>query len=178
MTDHAATLNLTPDVQVLPMAHGTFGVLRLGFQCGAEVLSRLGAALGLTLPQAPNTAQGAQPRALWTAPREWTLIDAGPARIEAVEAACRDVLCHYAELGASRVGFRVTGADAARLIASECPLDLDALGPDRCAQSVFAGMPILVDRRQGEDGYRLYVDASLANHLRSWLAAVTEGLCG
>jgi heterotetrameric sarcosine oxidase gamma subunit len=178
MTDRAATLTLAPDVQVLPVAHEAFGVLRLGSNCGDQLLSRLGAALGLTLPQAPNAANGERPRALWTAPREWTLIDADPARIGAIQAACRDVLCHYADLGASRVGFHVTGRDAARLVTSECPLDLDALEPDRCAQSVFAGMPILVDRRQGEGGYRLYIDASLADHLRAWLAAAAGGVCG
>jgi len=35
---------------------------------------------------------------------------------------------------------------------------------------------VLIDRRAGEDGFRLYVDASLADHLRAWLAAAAEGL--
>jgi heterotetrameric sarcosine oxidase gamma subunit len=100
------------------------------------------------------------------------LIDAPAAQVEAAQASCPEVLSHYADLTDARVGFLVAGADAARLIASECPLDLEMLAPDRCAQSVFAGMPILIDRRSGENGLWLYIDVSLAAHLCAWLAAV------
>jgi heterotetrameric sarcosine oxidase gamma subunit len=178
MTDRPAELVLAPAVSVLPASPAAYGVLRLGRDCGEDVMARLDAALGSPLPRAPNTAAGAHPRLLWTAPLEWTVLDATPAHAEAVQAACRDVLSHYADLSGARLGLRVLGRDAARLIASECPLDLDALAPDRCAQSVFAGMAILVDRRSGEEGFRLYVDVSLAEHLRAWLAAAAEGLCG
>lgn len=178
MTDPSAELVRGPEVSVLPASPEAYGVLRLGRDCGEDVMARLDAVLGSPLPRAPNTAVGARPRLLWTAPREWTVLDVMPAHAEAVQAACGDVLSHYADLSGARLGLRVLGRDAARLIASECPLDLDALAPDRCAQSVFAGMPILVDRRSGEEGFRLYVDISLADHLRSWLAAAAEGLCG
>ncbi|HZZ69773.1 MAG TPA: sarcosine oxidase subunit gamma family protein, partial [Phenylobacterium sp.] len=139
---------------------------------GAGLPADLEAALGLALPEAPNTAAGVRPRALAPGPGEWVLIDAAPGEVEAALATCPGVLSHYADLSDARAGFLVTGEAAARLIASECPLDLAALPPDRCAQSVFAGMPILVDRRAGEDGFRLYVDVSLAAHLSAWLGAV------
>jgi heterotetrameric sarcosine oxidase gamma subunit len=59
-----------------------------------------------------------------------------------------------------------------------CPLDLSApaFPPGCCAQSLFAGLPILIDRAEGEDGLRLHVDVSLADHLTAWLAAAAEGL--
>jgi sarcosine oxidase subunit gamma len=156
--------------------HETLGVLRLRLAADARVPKVLESALGVALPMAPNAAVGAGPRALATAPGEWVLIDIDAARVEAGLTAAPDLLGHYADLTEGRMGFHVAGEDAARLVAAECPLDLDSLGPDRCAESAFAGMPILVERRAGEPGLRLYVDVSLAAHLAAWFDAVAEEL--
>jgi heterotetrameric sarcosine oxidase gamma subunit len=176
MIDRSAAVVSLPRVHVLPAPHIGFGVLRLGRERGAHALAGLEATLGLALPETPNDSVGTQPRALATAPGEWMLIDAPAAEVTTGLAACPDVLSHYADLTDARAGFLIVGDDAARQIASECPLDLETLAPDRCAQSAFAGMPVLIDRRAGEAGLRLYVDVSLTAHLRAWLAAVAEGL--
>lgn len=172
MTDPVAT----PRVRVERVAHAAFGVLRLRLTAGATVPAALEAALGFPLPRTPNAVLGRPARALATAPGEWVLIDVAASRAEAALAACPEVLGHYADLTDGCAGFRVTGEDAARLIAGECSLDLSRLAPDACAQSAFAGMPILIDRRAGETGLRLYVDVSLADHLGAWFAALAEDL--
>jgi heterotetrameric sarcosine oxidase gamma subunit len=140
------------------------------------VIAAAGAALGAPLPVAPNRAAGDAPRALWTGPLEWTLIDAPSVRLAALRQALGGSLAHYADLTGGRVGFRITGAAAADLIESECPLDVRAMAAATCAQSLFAGVGVLIERREGEDGLRLYADSSLAEHLAAWLAAAAEGL--
>jgi heterotetrameric sarcosine oxidase gamma subunit len=176
MPDSAEVIPSGSRVQMGRVRHDSFGVLRLGRGASPAEIEATGALLGLELPQAPNCAAGARPRALWTGPLEWTVIDASPDQVAALQEPVAGVLSHYADITDARAGFRLLGPDAARLVASECPLDLAALPPGGCAQSVFAGMPILLDRRLGEDGLRLYVDISLADHLNVWLIAVLEGL--
>jgi sarcosine oxidase subunit gamma len=173
-----APVVLSPDVQVLATAPAAFGVLRIWSDVGEDTFAAVERALGLPLPRQPNRAAGAGLRALWTAPGEWTLIDATPEQLAGLAAACAGVLSHYADLTDARAGYRITGPSSARLINTECPLDLSeaALPAGRCAQSVFAGVGVLVDRREGEQGFRLYVDVSLAQHLEAWFAVAAEGL--
>ncbi|HEY3887194.1 MAG TPA: sarcosine oxidase subunit gamma family protein [Caulobacteraceae bacterium] len=173
-----AAILLAPGLEVLAAPHTAFGVLRLGRDADPTAIAAIGRALQIDLPEAPNRSVGDRLRALWTGPLEWTLIDASPAELAALESACVGRLSHYADLTDARVGLRIVGANAAALIASECPLDLSeaALAPGRCAQSLFADVPILIDRREGEGGFRLYVDVSLAAHLIAWLRAAAEGL--
>jgi heterotetrameric sarcosine oxidase gamma subunit len=176
--DDLSVLAVDTGVRVLPIRHSAFGVLRLAREASPITMAAIEAALGIAPPQAANQAVGAAMRVLRTGPLEWTLIDAPPERIAALQERIAGVLAHYADLTDARAGFQVAGEGAGRLIAAECPLDLDeaAFAPDQCAQSLFAGMPILVDRRRGESGFRLYVDISLAAHMASWLAAAAEGL--
>jgi sarcosine oxidase subunit gamma len=166
---------MTTPVQVSPLPQARLGVLRLGRTGAAAAMASAGDALGLVLPATPNRAVGAAPRALWTGPLEWTLLGASSAQLESLRGALAGALAHYADLTDGRAGFRITGLAAADLIESECPLDVSALGPDACAQSLFAGVGVLIERRDGEDGFRLYADASLAEHLSAWLAAAAEG---
>ncbi|HEX4183081.1 MAG TPA: hypothetical protein VHY34_07475 [Caulobacteraceae bacterium] len=176
--DDASALMVGRRVRVLAVRPTAFGILRLAHEPSATTTAAIVAALGIAPPQASNQAVGAALRILRTGPLEWTLIDAPPARIAALHDAIADALAHYADLTDARAGFHLAGENAGRLIAAECPLDLDeaVFAPDCCAQSVFAGMPILVDRRREESGFRLYVDISLAAHMASWLAATAEGL--
>src|SRR5258706_11733710 len=97
MTDRSAELVLAPEVSVLPASPAAYGVLRLGRDCGEDVMARMDAALGSPLPRAPNTAAGAHPRLLWTAPLEWTVLDATPAHAESPQAACRHRPSAHAE---------------------------------------------------------------------------------
>lgn len=174
----ASGVVMTPAIQVRPLPVASFAVLRLGAAQAGAVIAAASAALGAALPTTPNRAAGEAPRALWTGPLEWTLVGSPPERLSALEAALAGSIAHLANLTDGRVGFRIAGPAAAELIESECPLDLHALAPGDCAQSLFAGVGVLIERREGEDGFRLYADASLAAHLEAWLAAVAEGLAG
>ena len=173
-----AAILLSPDLEVRSSPHAAFGVLRLGRNVDPAALAAIRQALQVELPEEPNRSVGDRLRALWTAPLEWTLIDASPAELAALERACVGLLSHYADLTDARMGLRIGGANAAKLIASECPLDLSetAFAQGRCAQTLFADVPILIDRRDGEGGFRVHVDVSLAAHLIAWLSAAAEGL--
>jgi sarcosine oxidase, subunit gamma len=173
-----AAILLAPGLEVRSAPHTAFGVLRLGRDVDPAAMAAIRQALRVELPVEPNRSVGDRLRALWTAPLEWTLIDASPAEQAALESACAGRLSHYADLTDARTGLRIGGANAEKLIASECPLDLSetAFAPGRCAQTLFADVPILIDRRDGEGGFRVHVDVSLAAHLIAWLSAAAEGL--
>jgi heterotetrameric sarcosine oxidase gamma subunit len=160
--------------QATRRSHASIGVLRLGRATSATARDAIGAALGQALPLAPNRAAGAAPRVLWTAPDEWVVLDASPAQLDALATACAGELWHYADLTDGVAAFRLAGPRAAELLAAECPLELSdvALPPDHCAQSLFADIAILVDRRPGEAGLHVFVDASLAGHLAAWFRAL------
>jgi heterotetrameric sarcosine oxidase gamma subunit len=172
----AEAMTTSSRAQVKQLPRAPFGVLRLGRVGASAAIAAAGAALGLALPATPNRAIGSSPRALWTGPLEWTLIDAAPAQLAGLRQALAASLAHYADLTDGRVGFLIEGPDAADLIESECPLDLRTLAPNACAQSLFADVAVLIERRDDEDGFRLYADASLGDHLAAWLAAAGEGL--
>jgi sarcosine oxidase gamma subunit len=53
------------------------------------------------------------------------------------------------------------------LVAMGCPLPSGALAEGRCAQTLFAGLHVLLMRRAGL--LHLHVERHLANHLVAWL---------
>lgn len=137
----------------------------------------LTALLGATLPDQPTTAKGQCPRLLWLAPGEWAILSpcedvdlAGR-----IEAACAGTLVHVADLMRGWTGFALTGQGARDLIAKGCSLDLHprAFADDRCARTLLGQVPVVIER--SVDAFRLYLDRSLAGHMRRWLA-VSAGL--
>lgn len=162
--------------QAARVSHASIGVLRLGRATPAAVRDAIGAALGQALPLTANRAAGAAPRLLWAGPDEWVVLDASPARLEALAAASSGEPWHYADLTDGVAAFQLTGEGAQGLLAAECPLDLSvaALPPDHCAQTLFADVAIFVDRRPGETGLRVFVDASLAHYFADWLRALSD----
>ena len=66
----------------------------------------------------------------------------------------------------------ITGANACALLAMASPLDPAALAPGTCAQTLFAGVKVIVYPHG--DGLRLHVERALAEWLVAWIArAVT-----
>jgi sarcosine oxidase subunit gamma len=143
------------------------------------VLKACAKALGAQPPGEPNRAVGREPRILWLAPGEWALVGRNGAATlgPAVARACEGALHHLADLHSGWSAFHIEGPGAADLIAGGCSLDLHpgVFGPNHCARTPMAQVPVLLERSPLVDGFTLYVDRSLAGHLRDWLSLALHG---
>ena len=136
--------------------------LRAGPRGGATVLAQ---ALGVTLPDQPNTFTGDAVRSCaWTEPRAWLVLGAAGALPDGALPMAIEVSDRYASL-------RLQGARAWEVLAAGTGLDPAALAPGRCAQTLFAEeIIVFVQRLLGaEPDYRVLVEAPLAAFLTGWL---------
>lgn len=164
------------DVTVTRTATPAMLVLRLrGFD--DAVLAELDQCLSIELPRKPNTASGADPRAIGLAPGEWMIVGSTVPGDAVLATAAGASVAHVADLGEGRVRYAVAGPRARDLIAKACPIDLHprAFWPGRAAQSVLAQVFVLIDQPSDESVFHIYADASYAQHLDLWFAdAVLE----
>jgi sarcosine oxidase subunit gamma len=136
----------------------------------AQDIARIGAMLGTPLPLLPNHAEGEDVRAIWIGPDEW-LIAGEIAPGEAIEAAARDAAAaSCVNVGDGRCIFDVEGREAADLLAKGTSLDLHpaAFAPGRSAMTLFAKIPVIIDRPARSAGFRLYFDVSFRAYVRCW----------
>ena len=134
-------------------------------------------AFGVALPLAPNTTAATDAlTTLWLGPTSWLLV-AGSASPLADFAATRDALNARGgalfDLTASRVGWTVSGAHAATVLAASCPLDFHprAFVAGTCAQSILGHISVLIVKRDETPAFTVLVARSFARH--AWHA-----LCG
>jgi sarcosine oxidase subunit gamma len=135
----------------------------------------LGEAFAAPWPTTPNTITKASPAVAWLAPGEWAIFECAEGVKDRVQAACQGLTHHLADLSAGRRRWRIEGAHARTLIAKGCSLDTDprAFGPGQCAQTLLDQVFVLIISRAEPHGAQVFdivADASLAGHLRAWLA--------
>ncbi len=153
-------------------------------RCGLTALFDLkgaaeavGAWVGDTLPGFPDRAnhrteeEGTE---LFYVGRDHWIARAPLAREEALEAQLKPTDCP-ADISIVRVSdtmtfFRVTGPDAAEIMAIACPLDLHdcVFGPDAVTYSEVFGLKALVMRYQ--DGFEFAVEQSFGDMIDDYLA--------
>ena len=136
-------------------------VLRGG---GPDFLAAVAAALGIGLPETPNTAAGG---ALWLGPDEWLLVS-GEDRTGPLEAALAGQHCAIVDVSEARAVLELSGPGATDVLAAGCRLDLDPLRPGSCAQTALARAHVLLEPREG-GVWRLYVGRSFAAYARAWI---------
>jgi sarcosine oxidase subunit gamma len=107
---------------------------------------------GVTPPLAANTcARREGTLLLWLGPRSWLVVEGVRATLVDADAA-RDALNASGgalfDVSSSRAAYTLRGAAAVDVLATGCPLDLDAraFAPGTCAQSVFGHLNALVYR--------------------------------
>jgi sarcosine oxidase subunit gamma len=105
-------------------------------------------------PLAPNTCTDTE---LWLGPDEWLVLGA---REQDYEIAC--------DVGANRVVFELAGPGARSVLASGTSIDLRALTPGRCAQTLLGRAQVIL-QCTGADTFRIFVRTSFAPYLRAWL---------
>ena len=166
------------ECRVGEIADLSVAILRLAAP-SPDLLARAAKAVGVSLPTEANTAVGDAPRVLWLAPGEWAILPVGPTTCLAdrLTAACDGSLHHFADLMEGWTAFEIEGAASRQLIANGCSLDLHprVFGPDRCAQTLMAQVPVLLERRGAGSRFMLYVDRSFAGHMRAWLRTCVGG---
>jgi sarcosine oxidase subunit gamma len=131
--------------------------------------------LPFPLPLDPNTwTAGGGREALGLGPDQWLLVGA-PGSAPAIAAELGRALAgeHHSvvDVSANRTVVELAGEDRFDLLAQGCAIDLHprAWGPGRCAQTLLARVPVLLQERQG--AMRVFVRASFAAHLAGWLHA-------
>jgi len=148
----------------------------------AAVMRRLSDALGFALPLTPNTVTLAgDRRALWLGPDEWLV--AGPAEQAAsLEQALRNGLAEalgsVVDVSANRTVLEIRGPRARDLLAHGVPIDLDrrSFGANCCAQTLLAKAQVIIERRDDQAAFYLYVRSSFAGYVAEWLLDAARAL--
>ena len=105
---------------------------------------------------APNTIEGTDPYTIWLAP--------GRRLIVGSDAPAGDFVSDVSD---GLVLIEISGPRADDVLAMGCPLDPTALAHGRCAQTLFAGLKVVL-YRHGK-ALRLHVERPLAAWLLDWL---------
>ena len=175
-TDRFAALSATTDgeltIRELPF------VLQINLRADPgddRLMQRLESTLGFALPVVPNTiGSGEDRRALWLGPDEWLVVGPDNQR-EAMEQALRHGLNgafgSIVDVSASRTLLEIRGPKGRELLAHGVPIDLDArsFGPGRCAQTLLAKAEVVIERRDDEPTFHLYILSSFAPYVAEWL---------
>jgi sarcosine oxidase subunit gamma len=135
--------------------------------------------LGFALPSQPNTVAGNDdlekgPRALWLGPDEWLVVtapEAEDALAGELEKAIGKRHASVVSVGEGRSVITIAGAEARRVLAKGCSLDLHprVFAPGQCAQSVLAQATVIVHQTTDEPAFDIYVARSFAGYLWEWL---------
>jgi sarcosine oxidase, subunit gamma len=139
----------------------------------ARLMQQLESALGFALPVVPNTSASREGRrALWLGPDEWLIVGTD-GQHKALEQVLRTGLNggSVVDVSANRALLEIRGPKARELLAHGVPIDLDArsFGAGRCAQTLLAKAQVIVERRDEEVAFHLYVRSSFASYLADWI---------
>lgn len=168
-------LPLGSALQLLPPA--TRYVLR----GGEAVRIRAQQVLGFELPvQACRALGSAERAALWLGPDEWLLLapEGDAASFGAgLAQALRSLPCSLVDVSHRQVGLRLSGPQAATLLAAGCPLDLalQAFPAGMCTRTMLAKTEIVLWRTDAHT-FRLEVWRSFAHYLAAFLAEAARGI--
>ncbi len=165
----------------LPAASGdtlalALGEVRFAEQIGIRLKPPVPAYVaGVPLPLQPNrVASMRELRTLWLGPDEWLVTAPERGIPDLMGRLSRALASRHAaavDLSASRAIIEIGGPAARQLLEKGCGLDLHprAFGPGRCAQTVFARLPVIIDQLSAAPLYRLLVHRSAARWLAEWL---------
>jgi sarcosine oxidase subunit gamma len=151
----------------------------------ARFLRAVESVTDLPLPLEPGTsAAGLLGSILWLGPDEWLLVadtHAADAFASSLRAALHDLPAAVTDVSDARIVYAVGGSHARGVLAMGCPLDLHerAFPAGRCAQTLLAGVPILVHRASAGPTFEIHIARSFRDHLEAWLqAAASDGADG
>jgi sarcosine oxidase subunit gamma len=127
---------------------------------------------GLDLPgQANHVSQDKDLHALWVAPREWLLVSEVTANRDGLAARVAASGGALSDLSHARTVLRLAAEPARDILAKGCPLDLRPASflPGHCAQSVLAGVGILLHHLADGAHMDIYTARSYGRFIYAWL---------
>jgi sarcosine oxidase, subunit gamma len=135
---------------------------------------------GRPMPVAVNAWSGDDPVVCRIAPDTWLLSSAlheASEILPAVRAGCGRRSYAATDVSDSLVTLWIEGPDAQALLARGCGLDLSvgAFGPQACARTRLAQLPVVI-RRATPDRFECVADRASAQWLHDWLMDAAEGL--
>ena len=145
----------------------------------AQVRSAAQEALGVPMPaQACRAGVNGERAALWLGPDEWLLLaPQGQAGLAVRLSRALEGLPHaLVEVSHRQVGLLIHGPHAATLLASGCPLDLDASAfpVGMCTRTMLAKAEVVLWRLASVE-FRLEVWRSFAPYVTQFLAEAARG---
>jgi sarcosine oxidase subunit gamma len=168
---------------VAPLAHRAAELARAGgdgvgareipFLAQTDVRAVPGSSMPWRLPTEPNTVAAEGDRTvLWLGPDEWLVVGpqgSGADTVAQLQATLGDAHASVVDVSANRAVLELRGPGRHELLAQGCSLDLHprAWGPGRCAQTLLARVPVLLEERP--DSTRLYTRPSFGDYIVDWL---------
>ena len=131
--------------------------------------------LGQTLPRSANTLSAGEHRVYWLGPDEWLAVlerDNAAGIPATLDAALAGQVGAVNDVGGGNVALWLEGAEASRVLAKGCTLDLhpDVFRVHDCAQTGLAKANVLLGRLDAGNAFEIVVRRSFADYLCRWLA--------
>jgi sarcosine oxidase subunit gamma len=175
----SAALRRTPAVATTVGLRPLASAARFILRGEPRAVSVAGAALGIDIEQTPcRASQGGTRSALWLGPDEY-LVLAEEAEAHALAPLLGQALENephsLVDVSHRQTGLELHGPQAANILNSGCPLDLDlsAFPVRMCTRTVFAKAEIVL-WRTAPDHFRLEVWRSFTDYVASYLAEVAR----
>lgn len=131
--------------------------------------------LGCEPPTEANTMrESGDYRIYWTGPDEWLVItptaQAGSVQSQ-LQAALDGVFSSVVDNSSGLTLLKITGDNAAKLLARDCPLDLHsrAFKPGQCAQTRLAKAGMTIAPLRDGNGFEIIIRRSFADYLGLWM---------
>ena len=131
--------------------------------------------LGVEAPTRANTViEAGENRIYWLGPDEWLIVTPAGQQDRVKQellAALDAVFSSVVDNSSGLTMIHITGAEAAALIATDCPLDLhpQEFKPGQCAQTRLAKAGMTIAPLADGAGFELIIRRSFADYLLLWL---------
>lgn len=131
--------------------------------------------LGVEAPTEANTViEAGDNRVFWLGPDEWLIVTPAGQQEKIKKdllAALGDVFSSVVDNSSGLTMIRVSGANAAALIATDCPLDLHPrdFKPGQCAQTRLSKAGATITPLADGSGFEMIIRRSFADYLLLWL---------
>ena len=131
------------------------------------------------LPSRPNTSAGDDPCVLWRSPDHWLAYSSNYSAAVLQSMIARRSSANallFTDLSAALTLLELTGAGVAHVLMRDCTLDLEgeALDAGRCAHTLMAHVDVTLRQTSRALAYHLFVERSVSQYLRDWLADSAE----
>jgi sarcosine oxidase, subunit gamma len=175
----AAPLRRTPVIPATAGVRLLEPAARFILRADTRALRAAGMALGIDVTPAPcRVSRGGMRSALWLGPDEYLFLAPqveAPALEGAIDDALQGAPHSLVDVSHRQTALQLSGARAADILNSGCPLDLDvgAFPVDMCTRTVFAKAEIVL-WRTAADVFRLEVWRSFTDYVACFLGEVVR----